>query len=338
MFSTCIFCHRSLGANDLVEHFPVGGKLAFDSAKGRLWVVCAGCQQWNLTPLEERWEAVEECERLFEKARRRVSTDQIGLARVAERLDLIRIGSPLRPEFAAWRYGDRFRARRNRAIVAGTAVAGFVGGLMALGTGGAFIGAAGSVFVGVRKFLNRRTELAQAEHTLHRLMERRWGPVRGNVSAHIAQAGAHDWVLRLESPYARLDLFGSEALHTAHLVLPATNPHGAWPGSLRRAVAHLEDMGDPRLFFSKSIDLVKQTGLHHGPISSFPAPIRLALEMAAHEESERIAMQGELALLEQAWREAEEIAGIADDMFLPPTVTTTLDRLRRGAAPRQPPE
>ncbi len=38
----------------------------------------------------------------------------------------------------------------------------------------------------------------------------------------------------------------------------------------------------------------------------------LALEMALHEESERRALEGELAALEAAWREAEEIAQIAD--------------------------
>lgn len=38
----------------------------------------------------------------------------------------------------------------------------------------------------------------------------------------------------------------------------------------------------------------------------------LALEMALHEEAEKEALRGELASLEAAWREAEEIAGIAD--------------------------
>jgi hypothetical protein len=41
----------------------------------------------------------------------------------------------------------------------------------------------------------------------------------------------------------------------------------------------------------------------------------LALEMALHEESERRALQGELAGLEAAWREAEEIAQIADSLL-----------------------
>jgi hypothetical protein len=37
--------------------------------------------------------------------------------------------------------------------------------------------------------------------------------------------------------------------------------------------------------------------------------------MALHEESERRALQGELAGLEAAWREAEEIAQIADSLL-----------------------
>ena len=134
MYTTCIFCHEPLGANETIEHFPIGRRLAFDAAKGRLWVVCRNCAQWNLTPLEERWEAVEQCERRFRSTRVRVSTEQIGLARLREGLDLVRIGRPLRPEFAAWRYGEKLGRRRGRAlavaagitIVGGTAVVGGV--------------------------------------------------------------------------------------------------------------------------------------------------------------------------------------------------------------------
>ena len=52
MYATCLFCHARLGINDAVEQFPVGRRLAFDAAKGRLWVVCDGCGRWNLSPLE----------------------------------------------------------------------------------------------------------------------------------------------------------------------------------------------------------------------------------------------------------------------------------------------
>jgi len=97
MYATCLFCNRPLGANESIEHFPVGRRLAFDSAKGRLWVVCPSCERWNLTPLEERWEAIEEAERLYRGTRLRVATDQIGLARLRDGTELVRIGEPLRP-------------------------------------------------------------------------------------------------------------------------------------------------------------------------------------------------------------------------------------------------
>jgi hypothetical protein len=48
-----------------------------------------------------------------------------------------------------------------------------------------------------------------------------------------------------------------------------------------------------------------------------PKTMLLALEMAAHEDIERRAMEGELAILEAAWRQAEEIAAIADNLLVP---------------------
>ena len=95
VYSTCMFCNRPLGTNEVVEEFPVGRRLAFDAERGRLWVVCRKCERWNLSPLEERWEAVEMCERLFRETRVRVSTENVGLARHPEGLELVRIGSPI---------------------------------------------------------------------------------------------------------------------------------------------------------------------------------------------------------------------------------------------------
>src|SRR5574338_662779 len=137
MYSTCLFCNRPLGSNDTFERFPVGKRLAFDAAKGRLWVVCPRCERWNLTPLEERWEVIEEAEKLYRDTRRRVATDQIGLARLSDGTELVRIGEPLRPEFAAWRYGDQFgRRRRRQMLIAGGGIA-VLGGIV---IGGATIG------------------------------------------------------------------------------------------------------------------------------------------------------------------------------------------------------
>ena len=131
MYSTCLFCNKDLGTNEVIENFPVGRRLAFDESKGRLWVVCRRCEKWNLTPLEERWEAIEECERQFRATRVRMSSDNIGLAKLKEGLTLVRIGQPMRPEFAAWRYGDQFGRRRKRTIlISGVGIAA-VGAVMA---------------------------------------------------------------------------------------------------------------------------------------------------------------------------------------------------------------
>jgi hypothetical protein len=54
VFTTCLFCNAPLAANESIESFPVGRRLAFDAKKGRLWVVCPRCAQWNLSPLDER--------------------------------------------------------------------------------------------------------------------------------------------------------------------------------------------------------------------------------------------------------------------------------------------
>ena len=64
-------------------------------------------------------------------------------------------------------------------------------------------------------------------------------------------------------------------------------------------------------------------------IANIDHPIRLALEMAAHEEIERRALQGELAALEEAWKSAEEVAAIADSLTLPERIGERLDRMRR---------
>ena len=40
-----MFCKRSLGSNEVIESFPVGRRLAFDAARGRLWVVCMKCRR-----------------------------------------------------------------------------------------------------------------------------------------------------------------------------------------------------------------------------------------------------------------------------------------------------
>jgi len=60
---------------------------------------------------------------------------------------------------------------------------------------------------------------------------------------------------------------------------------------------------------------------------------RLALEMAANEDTERRALEGQLAELEAAWRDAEEIAAIADTL-LPSRRADAMARLFDFGAPQ----
>ncbi|MBL0171219.1 MAG: hypothetical protein IPP90_10895 [Gemmatimonadaceae bacterium] len=152
MYATCLFCNSALGRNESIEHFPVGRRLAFDAAKGRLWVVCPRCSRWNLTPLDARWEAIEEAERAYRDTKLRAATDNVGLARLREGTELVRIGRPMLPEFAAWRYGNVFGRRRIKAQVGtGASVAVVLayygttlGGATALGLSAATVGLAGA--------------------------------------------------------------------------------------------------------------------------------------------------------------------------------------------------
>jgi hypothetical protein len=56
--------------------------------------------------------------------------------------------------------------------------------------------------------------------------------------------------------------------------------------------------------------------------------------MAVHEDGERVALQGELDALEAAWRDAEEIAAIADGLLVPDAVVQAIARFRRRLAGR----
>jgi len=76
MYRTCIFCSTDLGENEALEHFAIGVRLAFDAWQGRLWAVCGKCGRWNLAPIEERWEAVEEAEEHFRDSRLRVHSEK----------------------------------------------------------------------------------------------------------------------------------------------------------------------------------------------------------------------------------------------------------------------
>jgi hypothetical protein len=335
-----------------VEHFPIGRRLAFDQDKGRLWVVCKSCERWNLTPMAERWEAIEECERLFRDTRLRMSTDQIGLARVSEGLELVRVGHPQRPEMAAWRYGDQFGRRRKRYIMmtgVGVVAAGaLVSGYAALGL---FAGGGSSLlniaFQGYAAARNRKV-IARIP-TANGLVKIQQAHLK---HARIVRSSDTDWGLslrystkrpgrRMQPPWSyvprqrgggeTLILTPHEALPALGALLPAVNGKGGNRRDVQSAVRLVEEAGNATRLMDNAAALAMRIGSNattQGRLTKIPLDVRLALEMVTHEDDERRALEGELAVLEARWKEAEEIANISDNMFVPTAVGEWMRKLR----------
>jgi hypothetical protein len=122
-------------------------------------------------------------------------------------------------------------------------------------------------------------------------------------------------------------LAGDEARRALGLILVRLNWAGASAARVQDAVGWLERYGGER-------QLLARAPRGGARIGDYVPERRLAIEMALHEEEERRAMEGELSALEAAWRDAEEVAAIADNLFLPERVDRALTSLRLRAAQR----
>ena len=365
MYSTCLFCNGPLGTNDRITAFPVGHRLAFDPPRGRLWVVCTRCTRWNLSPLEERWEAIDDCERLFRGTRLRYSTDNIGLARVSEHLELVRIGPALLPEIASWRYGTRIEQhaaatngqRQARALVRrGTALPRWI----ARRAAAALAGYATTVGLSDEAMLKLRT-FRRGDAVLARTVDEAGLPIVIRY-AHLGAAELirpdrnEPWRLVVRHDGGIAKLAEGAGLRTAGKMLASLNFGVASSAEIQHAIAKLDEAGDREGYFTRVASLAMRThwgrvpdapdeGLIEPAGSSFaerialqlanrsfwgrggtgseettplfrlPSVDRLALEMASNEDIERRALEGELAALAAAWKEAEEIARISDELF-----------------------
>jgi len=333
VFKTCMFCNRPLGENRVVEEFPVGRRLAFDAGRGRLWVVCRRCERWNLSPIEERWEAVEACERLFRGTRVRVSSENVGLARHPEGLELVRIGEPLREEFAAWRYGDQFGRRRKRAVLMGLGGVAVVGGIVVGGvaTGvisGALLGQSGNfwnLWHNGRTVVKLRTEDG-------RVLKLKQPDLLGTRLRPSDDGDGYR--LEVRKGKKKESFRGAEAERHIALIMPRMNRRGGKQQAVRRAVGAIEEHGHPERFLSDVVtgDRFRDKKGVPGYVNKMPEPTKLALEMALHEEQERRALEGELWRLERAWEEAEEIAAISDSLLLPSGARDFIERHRADSA------
>jgi hypothetical protein len=352
MYSTCLFCTKDLGTNEVLETLPIGRRLAFDPAQGRLWVICRSCARWNLVPFDTRLETIDRCEQLFRDTRTRYSTDNIGIARVREGLELVRIGPALRPEFAAWRYGDRFASRRRRNIVMGGTL-----GVVAIGAMiglNALVGSTVMYYWGIQgvtgAWKKRRiatrfmleaggAPLTLSHHDVSESSIRRLdagpgfaGPGFGvSIPARMGVTGRFCGGERVKE---RVLLTGRDAVTALGHLLPVVAGTAGTRKQVELAVVMVEQSRGLEEMLSSHNAVLTDYRFMPGKIAKFSAPSRLALEMLANEQAERVWLEGELKLLERQWRDAERLAAIADKLALPEEIDSELQTRKEGVTGR----
>ena len=312
----------------------MGRRLAFDPGRGRLWVLCGGCRGWNLAPLLERWEALEEAEHLFSTAAIGAHSQNVALGRLPGGTELVRIGGARLPELAAWRYGRRLTRRwrryRSRALV------GWSGG----GAGGLVPALGGWL----RQIFSHRETAAGTPATRLVFRSGTGPPAKASDAAQallVPGPPPHGWTVRLpRRGLDPLELTGGDALRALRAILPRINRTGAHPSLIRAAASRVQRLGSPGAVLEDTARRLEDmrymthrhgwTGARPHRIATAEPGLQLALEMAANEETERLALEGELRLLEREWREAEEMAAISDDLLLPGTLVERIRSWRRG--------
>ena len=308
MFRTCAFCNAPFDGDGGPSGLGVGRRLAFDEWRGRLWVVCSKCSRWNLTPLDDRLERIEVVARAARDAGRvAAATEQVALIRW-ERYDFVRVGKPLRVELATWRYGERMRTRqreRMKVVVPLTVVAvglGIAANVAAGGGLGVFVWnlhrLVDQAYVGIVG--NRKVLLAEPPICAHcgSLMQLR---ARHVQHARVVPDSHAEVAVVLSCPKCRREgahLTGLDAVQVLRQGLTYLNVTRSGRRKAEDAARVVDQVGGP----DRLLHDVARSEL---TLRSLRPERRLALEMAVDERAE-------VEELERQWREAEEIAEIAD--------------------------
>src|SRR6266513_461321 len=295
MYRTCAFCNGKLDGDGGPSGLGVGRRLAFDEWKGRLWVICPKCARWNLAPLDDRLEQIEALARAANSGRVAAATEHVALIRW-QSYDLVRVGKPRRTEFATWRYGERLKARRReqlKFVVPVTVAA--VGLAVAVN-----VAAGGSLGV----FVWNMPNVARMMYT----------GIIGRRRVSLAEPPICERcgsVLHLQAMLVGRDAHAALRQGLTYLALAR--------GSRQRvedAARLVERSGGPD-------QLISDVARRELTLRSLGVERRLALEMAVDERAE-------VAELERHWREAEEIAEIADGtLSSDPLLEEELERIRK---------
>ncbi len=327
MLSRCIYCHVALPVNQTLEHLRLGQRVAFDPDRGRLWAICSSCRRWNLAPIEQRWEALEELERLARDRGRLLSqTDHIALLRV-EDLEVVRVGRAKLVEEAWWRYGQELQRRHKRyRLVNAVEWAAMIGVMSAGGIGWMFFSGSDPIndLIRWRKFGSTAWRGARNCTRCGRPLEE----LSFKRAKHLIIApGDAELTLELRCKrcgFRKTDagfaFEGVEAERMLRRVLAYHNFKGAAERDVKAAVHAIDEIGSPQSLIQKLSRQRYEVG-QGGKMRQ----TAIALEIAVNDEAERQLLELELAELEARWREEEELAAIVDGEL---TEVPLLERIR----------
>jgi hypothetical protein len=166
---------------------------------------------------------------------------------------------------------------------------------------------------------------------MRQLLEEHLGQIE-LVSPRLEYEG---WGIVVAHRSGKFVVTGGDAKLVASQLLARLNCRGASRRQLAAAVDLIANAGGPENFISWAIaqhESRRATGdVFHDPdlgALGLTDAERLALEMAVNEDMERCAGRGELEAVRRAWRDAEEVAGIADDLLIPDWIRRALQRTR----------
>lgn len=321
----CLFCHSPFRDGWRFGGLPPAWRIAFDSGRGRIWVVCDSCFRWNLWPPEEQGIALTALERVAtDRGQTLVRTENITLLAVGDVI-LIRVGNATLHERTWWRYGREVLTREKAYRSTGAKLSAYAYGALAA--------VAESVGLGDRNFKVRFEEGMAAE--VLRWRKFGWaawfGRLRCPSCGSYLRAARFDlswWFcpmhddkgrLALGVPCPRCDpwtpekvyhLQGYEAESVLRRVLAYQNITGAGENAVERAVKEVESAGSPERFLNS---VLKEGSF----LRELAFPQAIALEMSLNEGVERRALEVEARGLEFMWRREEELARIMEEELEP---------------------
>jgi hypothetical protein len=357
VYTTCLRCERSLDRNDEIPQLPVGRRIAFDAAKGRLWVICRRCGQWNLTPLERRWEAIAECERLALAAESRVAGAGAGLARTQSGLELLRVGGMPDADIANWRYGRRLRTRQLLVMWTAAALAALA---LLLGVRAGQV--AGSPYVGVHvavmlaffllRMWSRPPRLWLSLRRTPGMPPRLWtwqlddvrfeggtgpqplqlvvpGGPRGEVrlAGHAAAVFLADFLPRINGADSATVSLATVLEQVAAAEREPEAAAGGARGRGRRRRRVEEEEERQRATHRRPWERLAIDSYVSRVMSALPER-RLALEIAVTEEVEAALLATRAGELAATWREEETVGAIADALLVPEAIDRRLEAMR----------